>query len=98
MTELKSTVSVVRVCKLHDCFRKQNEIIILDALGLYEPGKRYEMGEMTDAIYGRQYVGNTSDFESYWNSKDYLSGASSVMYLPYFIKYFSKVYDDHVRQ
>ena len=49
----------VKVCELHDCF-SANEMIVLDALGLAEPGKAHEMVRRGDITYGGRVVVNPS--------------------------------------
>lgn len=41
----------IKVCELHDCF-STNELLLLDALGLSEPGKAHEMVRRGDITYG----------------------------------------------
>ncbi|CAG9996229.1 unnamed protein product [Clonostachys byssicola] len=49
----------VRVCELHDCF-STNELLLLDALELSEPGKAHEMVRRGDITYGGKVVINPS--------------------------------------
>ncbi|CAH0014548.1 unnamed protein product [Clonostachys rhizophaga] len=49
----------VQVVELHDCF-SANEMIVLDALGLCEPGKAHELVRNGDITYGGKYVVNPS--------------------------------------
>ena len=49
----------VRVAEVHDCF-SANEMIVLDALGLAEPGKAHEMVRAGDITYGGRCVVNPS--------------------------------------
>ncbi|KAK4896542.1 hypothetical protein LTR27_005460 [Elasticomyces elasticus] len=49
----------VKVCELHDCF-SANEMIVIDALGLSEPGKAHEMVRKGDITYGGKMVINPS--------------------------------------
>jgi sterol carrier protein 2 len=49
----------VQVVELHDCF-SANEMIVLDALGLCEPGKAHELIRNGDITYGGKYVVNPS--------------------------------------
>ncbi|KAJ3533880.1 hypothetical protein NM208_g7782 [Fusarium decemcellulare] len=48
-------VSDIKVCELHDCF-STNEMILLDALGLSEPGKAHEMVRNGDITFGGKVV------------------------------------------
>lgn len=49
----------IKVCEVHDCF-SANELILLDGLGLSEPGKAHEMVRNGDITYGGQIVVNPS--------------------------------------
>lgn len=49
----------IKVCELHDCF-SANEMIVIDALGLSEPGKAHEMVRRGDITYGGHCVINPS--------------------------------------
>lgn len=49
----------IKVCELHDCF-SANEMIVIDALGLSEPGKGHEMVQKGDITYGGHCVINPS--------------------------------------
>jgi sterol carrier protein 2 len=49
----------VKVCELHDCF-STNEMIVIDGLGLSEPGKAHEMVRRGDITYGGKVVINPS--------------------------------------
>lgn len=49
----------VKVCELHDCF-SANEMIVIDALGLSEPGKAHEFVRNGDITYGGKMVINPS--------------------------------------
>lgn len=49
----------VQVVELHDCF-SANEMIVIDALGLSEPGKAHELVRNGDITYGGKYVINPS--------------------------------------
>lgn len=49
----------VKVCELHDCF-SANEMVVIDALGLSEPGKAHEMVRKGDITYGGKMVINPS--------------------------------------
>lgn len=49
----------VQVVELHDCF-SANEMIVLDALGLAEPGKAHELVRNGDITYGGRFVVNPS--------------------------------------
>ena len=49
----------VQVCELHDCF-SANEMIVLDALGLAEPGRAHEMVRRGDITFGGRVVVNPS--------------------------------------
>ncbi|KAF6805602.1 nonspecific lipid-transfer protein [Colletotrichum sojae] len=59
MTESGLTPKDVQVVELHDCF-SANEMIVLDALGLSEPGKAHELVRRGDITYGGRYVVNPS--------------------------------------
>lgn len=47
------------VIEVHDCF-SANEMIVLDALGLSEPGKAHELVRRGDITYGGRFVVNPS--------------------------------------
>lgn len=47
------------VCELHDCF-SANEMILIDALGLSEPGKAHELVRSGGITYGGKVVVNPS--------------------------------------
>ncbi|KAJ4392401.1 hypothetical protein N0V85_007084 [Neurospora sp. IMI 360204] len=47
------------VCELHDCF-SANEMILIDALGLSEPGKAHEFVRAGNITYGGKVVVNPS--------------------------------------
>ncbi|KAL2263714.1 hypothetical protein VTK26DRAFT_5470 [Humicola hyalothermophila] len=50
----------VQVCELHDCF-SANEMVLLDALGLADPGKAHELVRQGGITYGGgKYVVNPS--------------------------------------
>ena len=49
----------IKVCEVHDCF-SANELILLDGLGLSEPGKAHEMVRSGDITYGGRVVVNPS--------------------------------------
>ncbi|KAJ0158826.1 Non-specific lipid-transfer protein, partial [Colletotrichum tanaceti] len=59
MAEARLTPRDVQVVELHDCF-SANEMIVLDALGLAEPGKAHELVRRGDITYGGKYVVNPS--------------------------------------
>ncbi|KAK0704816.1 thiolase-like protein [Lasiosphaeris hirsuta] len=59
MGEAGVTPSDFSVCELHDCF-SANEMIVIDALGLSEPGKAHEMVRNGDITYGGKIVINPS--------------------------------------
>ncbi|KAI1125734.1 thiolase-like protein [Nemania abortiva] len=59
MDEAKITPSDVQVCELHDCF-SANEMIVIDALGLSEPGKAHELVRSGGITYGGKVVINPS--------------------------------------
>ncbi|WYZ36792.1 hypothetical protein EsH8_II_000298 [Colletotrichum jinshuiense] len=59
MGEAGLTPKDVQVVELHDCF-SANEMIVLDALGLAEPGKAHELVRRGDITYGGKYVVNPS--------------------------------------
>ena len=59
LAEAKVNVKDVKVCELHDCF-SANEMIVIDALGLSEPGKAHEMVRNGDITYGGKMVINPS--------------------------------------
>jgi sterol carrier protein 2 len=51
LAEAGITVKDVAVCELHDCF-SANELVLLDALGLAEPGKAHELVREGGITYG----------------------------------------------
>ena len=53
------TADQVAVVELHDCF-SANELIMIDALGLSEPGKAHELVADGDITFGGKYVINPS--------------------------------------
>jgi sterol carrier protein 2 len=53
------TPADVQVVELHDCF-SANEMIVIDALGLSEPGKAHELVRRGDLTYGGRYLVNPS--------------------------------------
>jgi sterol carrier protein 2 len=59
LDEAKVNVKDVKVCELHDCF-SANEMIVIDALGLSDPGKAHEMVRAGDITYGGKMVINPS--------------------------------------
>ncbi|KAI1117586.1 thiolase-like protein [Nemania sp. NC0429] len=59
MDEAKITPDDVQVCELHDCF-SANEMIVIDALGLSEPGKAHELVRAGGITYGGKVVINPS--------------------------------------
>ena len=59
MEEAKITPDDVQVCELHDCF-SANEMIVIDALGLSEPGKAHELVRSGGITYGGKVVVNPS--------------------------------------
>jgi sterol carrier protein 2 len=59
MNEAGVTPKDIKVCELHDCF-SANEMIVIDALGLSEPGKAHEMVRKGDITYGGKMVINPS--------------------------------------
>ncbi|TGJ80655.1 hypothetical protein E0Z10_g8113 [Xylaria hypoxylon] len=59
MEEAKITPDDVQVCELHDCF-SANEMIVIDALGLSEPGKAHELVRSGGITYGGKVVINPS--------------------------------------
>ncbi|KAK2002497.1 nonspecific lipid-transfer protein [Colletotrichum falcatum] len=59
MAEAGITPGDVQVVELHDCF-SANEMIVLDSLGLAEPGKAHELVRRGDITYGGKYVVNPS--------------------------------------
>ncbi|KAK3314645.1 thiolase-like protein [Apodospora peruviana] len=59
MKEAGVTPKDIAVCELHDCF-SANEMIVIDALGLSEPGKAHEMVRKGDITYGGKLVINPS--------------------------------------
>ncbi|KAK1978055.1 nonspecific lipid-transfer protein [Colletotrichum cereale] len=59
MAEAGLTPKDVQVVELHDCF-SANEMIVLDSLGLAEPGKAHELVRRGDITYGGKYVVNPS--------------------------------------
>ncbi|KAK3702037.1 hypothetical protein LTR37_015151 [Vermiconidia calcicola] len=59
LAEANVDVKDVKVCELHDCF-SANEMIVIDALGLSEPGKAHEFVRNGDITYGGKMVINPS--------------------------------------
>jgi sterol carrier protein 2 len=59
MAEAGVTPKDVAVCELHDCF-SANEMLVIDALGLSEPGKAHELVRAGGITYGGQVVVNPS--------------------------------------
>ncbi|KAI1084041.1 thiolase-like protein [Whalleya microplaca] len=59
LEEAKVTAKEVQVCELHDCF-SANEMLVIDALGLSEPGKAHELVRNGDITYGGKVVINPS--------------------------------------
>ncbi|KAK5632613.1 hypothetical protein RRF57_008327 [Xylaria bambusicola] len=59
MEEANITPDDVQVCELHDCF-SANEMIVIDALGLSEPGKAHELVRSGGITYGGKVVINPS--------------------------------------
>jgi sterol carrier protein 2 len=59
MAEAKVTPNDVQVVEVHDCF-SANEMIVLDALGLAQPGKAHELVRNGDITYGGKYIVNPS--------------------------------------
>ncbi|KAJ9619657.1 hypothetical protein H2203_008439 [Taxawa tesnikishii (nom. ined.)] len=59
LSEAGVTTADIKVCELHDCF-SANEMIVIDALGLSEPGKAHEMVRKGDITYGGKMVINPS--------------------------------------
>lgn len=59
LTEAGVTQNDVQVVELHDCF-SANEMIVLDSLGLAQPGKAHELVRRGDITYGGKYVVNPS--------------------------------------
>ncbi|KAI1287757.1 thiolase-like protein [Xylaria venustula] len=59
MEEAKITPDDVQVCELHDCF-SANEMIVIDSLGLSEPGKAHELVRSGGITYGGKVVINPS--------------------------------------
>jgi sterol carrier protein 2 len=59
LAEAQVSVSEIKVCELHDCF-SANEMIVIDSLGLSEPGKAHEMVRKGDITYGGKMVINPS--------------------------------------
>ncbi|KAI0154452.1 thiolase-like protein [Xylariaceae sp. FL1272] len=59
MEEAGITPNDVQVCELHDCF-SANEMIVIDALGLSEPGKAHELVRSGGITYGGKVVINPS--------------------------------------
>jgi len=49
----------IQVVELHDCF-SANEMCVIDAIGLSEPGKAHELVRNGDITYGGKYVINPS--------------------------------------
>ena len=59
LSEANLTPKDIKVCELHDCF-SANEMIVIDSLGLSEPGKAHELVRRGDITYGGRYVINPS--------------------------------------
>ena len=59
MAEAGVTPGDFAVCELHDCF-SANEMCLLDALGLSEPGKAHELVRAGGITYGGKVVVNPS--------------------------------------
>ncbi|KAF4919010.1 Non-specific lipid-transfer protein [Colletotrichum viniferum] len=59
LAEAGVTQNDVQVVELHDCF-SANEMIVLDSLGLAQPGKAHELVRRGDITYGGKYVVNPS--------------------------------------
>ncbi|KAH9990550.1 thiolase-like protein [Xylariaceae sp. FL0662B] len=59
LEEAKITPKDVQVCELHDCF-SANEMIVIDALGLSDPGKAHELVRSGGITYGGKVVINPS--------------------------------------
>lgn len=60
MAEAGITARDVQVCELHDCF-SANEMVLLDALGLAEPGRAHELVRSGGITYGGgKYIVNPS--------------------------------------
>ena len=59
LNEANVKIRDIKLCELHDCF-SANEMIVLDALGLAEPGKAHEMVRNGDITYGGRCVVNPS--------------------------------------
>ncbi|KAK1761197.1 thiolase-like protein [Echria macrotheca] len=59
MAEAGVKPSDFAVCELHDCF-SANEMILIDALGLSEPGKAHELVRAGGITYGGKVVINPS--------------------------------------
>jgi sterol carrier protein 2 len=59
LTEAGVNAKDVKLCELHDCF-STHEMVLIDALGLSEPGRAHEMVRAGDITYGGRCVINTS--------------------------------------
>ena len=59
MKEASVTPSDVKVCELHDCF-STNEMAVIDALGISDPGKAHFLVRKGGITYGGQLVVNPS--------------------------------------
>lgn len=59
LSEANVDINDIKICELHDCF-SANEICVIDALGLSEPGKAHEMVRRGDTTYGGKMVVNPS--------------------------------------
>jgi len=57
--QAKVNIKDIKLVELHDCF-SANEMIVLDSLGLSEPGKAHEMVRNGDITYGGRVVVNPS--------------------------------------
>ncbi|MCJ1279137.1 hypothetical protein MMC21_006961 [Puttea exsequens] len=59
MAEANVHPNDITLCELHDCF-SANEMVVLDALGLCDPGKAHEMVRRGDISFGGRCVVNPS--------------------------------------
>ena len=59
MNEAQVSPKEIQVTELHDCF-SANEICVLDAMGMSEPGKAHELVRAGDITYGGRYLVNPS--------------------------------------
>ncbi|KAL6243074.1 hypothetical protein RBB50_010174 [Rhinocladiella similis] len=59
LKQANASIADIKLVELHDCFSSA-EMIVLDALGLSEPGKAHELVRKKDITFGGRYVVNPS--------------------------------------